>query len=341
MQVDVRIQELLTPKRICVFFIAVAVYCLLFLVFYNYLVRGDFELYDSFWQTVRGLLRNFIPTLIVAFSNVLIVFSRPAKSFSTVKIVWKILYDIVLSFIILLVINYISLLIMRLSNPDVIIEWLGTVLNNILILLILEVLYYIISSRESLKREELVRREAIQYQYDALKAQVNPHFLFNSLNILYSLVSVDTKKSKEFILSLAQMYRYILSHQNMETICLSEELGFVRSYVEILEMRYHEQFSVDITCDPGMESRKIIPYTLQLLIENVTKHNVISTRHPMKVTIRAGADGVTVTNPVRIRKSDTSTGIGLKYIASHYKLYNKDFEYGSDSGFFTAKIPYL
>lgn len=137
------------------------------------------------------------------------------------------------------------------------------------------------------------------------------------------------------------MYRYILSHQNMETICLSEELGFVRSYVEILEMRYHEQFSVDITCDPGMESRKIIPYTLQLLIENVTKHNVISTRHPMKVTIRAGAEGVTVTNPVRIRKSDTSTGIGLKYIASHYKLYNKDFEYGSDGRCFTAKVPYL
>ena len=110
---------------------------------------------------------------------------------------------------------------------------------------------------------------------------------------------------------------------------------------EILEMRYHEQFSVDITCDPGMESRKIIPYTLQLLIENVTKHNVISTRHPMKVTIRAGAEGVTVTNPVRIRKSDTSTGIGLKYIASHYKLYNKDFEYGSDGRCFTAKVPYL
>ena len=336
-----RIQELLTPKRICVFFIAVAVYCLLFLLFYNIMVHGGVVLDGSAWDIIRAVLRNYIPILVNAACNVFVVFTRPVSNFSTGSIVKKILVDIVLSFAIMLFVDFVHLQIMRINRPDAVIEIWGTVLSNVLILLILEILYYVISSRESLKREELVRREAIQYQYDALKAQVNPHFLFNSLNILYSLVSVDTKKSKEFILSLAQMYRYILSHQNMETISLSEELGFVRSYVEILEMRYHEQFSVDITCDPGMESRKIIPYTLQLLIENVTKHNVISTKHPMKVTIRAGADGVTVTNPVRMRKSDTSTGIGLKYIASHYKLYNKDFEYGSDGGFFTAKIPYL
>lgn len=340
MQVDVRIQELLTPKRICVFFIAVAVYCLLFVIFYNTLVYGKFELYDSFKDTLVGMLSNFVPMLVIATCNVLILFSYPISGIRD-KIYLKILVDVLLSFSASLILAYFHQKIIRWLIPDASVDYWGIFLNNVLTLLILEVVYYVVSTREAEKREELVRREAIQYQYDALKAQVNPHFLFNSLNILYSLVSVDTKKSKEFILSLAQMYRYILSHQNMETICLSDELGFVRSYVEILEMRYHEQFSVDITCDPGMESRKIIPYTLQLLIENVTKHNVISTRHPMKVTIRAGAEGVTVTNPVRIRKSDTSTGIGLKYIASHYKLYNKDFEYGSDGRCFTAKVPYL
>lgn len=253
MQVDVRIQELLTPKRICVFFIAVAVYCLLFVIFYNTLVYGKFELYDSFKDTLVGMLSNFVPMLVIATCNVLILFSYPISGIRD-KIYLKILVDVLLSFSASLILAYFHQKIIRWLIPDASVDYWGIFLNNVLTLLILEVVYYVVSTREAEKREELVRREAIQYQYDALKAQVNPHFLFNSLNILYSLVSVDTKKSKEFILSLAQMYRYILSHQNMETISLSEELGFVRSYVEILEMRYHEQFSVDITCDPGMES---------------------------------------------------------------------------------------
>lgn len=341
MQFDVRIRELLTPKRICVFFIAVAVYCLLFLILYNMLIFGDFDIGDNLVENLRVFLRNALMVLLNAVANVFIVFINQPRGFSTKRITVKILVDFILSVALCCLLSYVYMVIRRHFSPDAIMNLWGTVLNNVLVLLMLEVLYYVISSRESLKREELVRREAIQYQYDALKAQVNPHFLFNSLNILYSLVSVDVRKSKEFILSLAQMYRYILSHQNMETISLAEELEFVRSYVEILEMRYHEQFSVEITCEPGMESRKIIPYTLQLLIENVTKHNVISTKHPMKVTINAGAEEVTITNPVMIRKSNISTGIGLKYIAGHYELYNKKFKYGRDGKYFTAKIPYL
>lgn len=97
MQVDVRIQELLTPKRICVFFIAVAVYCLLFVIFYNTLVYGKFELYDSFKDTLVGMLSNFVPMLVIATCNVLILFSYPISGIRD-KIYLKILVDVLLSF---------------------------------------------------------------------------------------------------------------------------------------------------------------------------------------------------------------------------------------------------
>lgn len=340
-EIFVKLLGAITPKRIILFFVIVIVYCIIFLSFYNLLRHETPIPFSNIEVGIISLWYNFIPTLLIIILNTLVVFKLFQNHPLTHKLPVKILFDSAASFFILFLVNEAFLIIGGLFVPDIKLDWIGTILNNILVFMIVELIYYLISSRRLLEKAEYARREAIQYQYDALKAQVNPHFLFNSLNILYSLVSIDTKKSKEFILSLSQMYRYIMTQQNKLVIPLSEEIEFLHSYVSVLEMRYHKQFHVEITGEEFAGEKEIIPYTLQLLIENVTKHNIISTRYPMTVSIAIGANYVTVSNPIKLKENDTSSGIGLKYIAEQYKLHNKCFGVENDGATFIAKIPYL
>lgn len=340
-EIYVKLRRAITPKKIIWFFAIVIAYNIIFLFFYN-LLKSDTPIpYKSFREGIVSFAYNIIPILLIIIFNSLIVFrlflNVPLKR----KLPVKILFDAASSFLILFLVNKAFLITGGIFKPNIKVDWVGTILCNILIFMIIELLFYLISSRSLLEKAEYARREAIQYQYDALKAQVNPHFLFNSLNILYSLVSIDTKKSKEFILSLSQMYRYIMSQQNRHVIPLSEEIEFLHSYISVLEMRYHKQFRVVIEGEKFVGNKEIIPYTLQLLIENVTKHNVISTRHPMTVSITIEERYVTVSNPIKLKETDSSSGIGLKYIAEQYKLHDKCFGVENDGLTFTAKIPYL
>jgi Putative regulator of cell autolysis len=290
---------------------------------------------------LKSFTYNFIPILLLVILNIAIIFKLPQRASVSQCLPLKIATDLFLSFFILFMINQLFFMIASQSNPDLRVDHVGTILSNILIFLCMEVVYYIIRSRESIKRAEAARREAIQYQYDALKAQVNPHFLFNSLNILYSLISIDTVKSKEFVLSLSQMYRYIMSQQNKKTIKLKEELDFLHSYIAVLKMRYHNQFNSEMIGADIIVDQEIIPYTLQLLIENVTKHNIISTKYPMTVNITICDKHVTVSNSIKKKDNETVSGIGLNYIMEQYKLYDKVFEVKSNGETFVAKVPYL
>lgn len=340
-KIYVKLRGAVKSKKIILLFAIAIGYCSIFLLFYNLLRYKTPIPYKNFNEGIITFGYNFIPILLIITLNAWVVFKLFQNAPITRNSSLKILFDSVASFLIYFFVNEAFLIIGGIFKPDIKVDWAGTLLNTVLIFMVVEIIYYLISSRKLLEKAEYARREAIQYQYDALKAQVNPHFLFNSLNILYSLVSIDTKKSKEFILSLSQMYRYIMSQQNRHIIPLSEEIEFLHSYVSVLEMRYHKQFHVEITGEEFAGEKEIIPYTLQLLIENVTKHNIISTRYPMTVSITIGENYVTVSNPIKLKENDTSSGIGLKYIAEQYKLHDKCFGVGNDGLTFTAKIPYL
>lgn len=340
-EIYVKLQGAVTSKKIILFFAIVLAYCIVFFVFYNLLKYDTPIPYKSFKEGVISFGYNIIPILLIIVLNALVVFRLFQKFPLTRKLHVKILFDSAASFLILFFVNEAFLFIGGAFKPDIKLDWVGTLLCNILVFMVVELIYYLIRSRQLLEKAEYARREVIQYQYNALKAQVNPHFLFNSLNILYSLVSIDIKKSKDFILSLSQMYRYIMTQQNRHVIPLSEEMEFLHSYVSVLEMRYHNQFHVEIAGEEFAGEKEIIPYTLQLLIENVTKHNIISTRYPMTVSISIENSHVIVSNPIKLKEIDSSSGIGLKYIAEQYKLHDKCFRVENDGIKFIAKIPYL
>lgn len=314
--------------------VGVVVYYALFQSFYNLVADKTLWPYPTSRHFAISLLHNFIPVLITIIGTWFIIF-KGVKSRHTI---WKLTADVFLSTLLLGIINLVYWLIVPTSSID----WAGTAFNSIFVLLIIETLYYVKSFLFSLREAERQRALALQYQYDALKAQVNPHFLFNSLNILYSLVSIDQKKSKEFIMALSKTYRYILAQQGKQTIPLTKELEFLYDYVEVLMMRYHNQFDVEVTGETNIgEDICIVPYTLQLLLENITKHNIISNRHHMRVTIDIGQKALTISNPIVPRNTESSTGIGLSYISRLYSRHNRKFMIENDGHTFRAVVPYL
>lgn len=214
-------------------------------------------------------------------------------------------------------------------------------------------IFYLILNRKShlrmrameIKTEQLVKENALA-QFEALKNQVNPHFLFNSLSILSSLVHVDANLSEKFIDQLSKAYRYILEQKDNETVSLKTELDFLSAYAFLLKIRFENKFDVKISItDQEAEKYQIAPLTLQLLIENCVKHNRMSEKEPLIVTILIKDDYLVVINPVRPRNEIeriASTGIGLANIKNRYQLLTKSAVYiEKDEELFTVKIPLL
>ncbi|MGN0205670.1 MAG: sensor histidine kinase, partial [Muribaculaceae bacterium] len=223
---------------------------------------------------------------------------------------------------------------------DTTVDWAGTILNDIIILMGVEMVYYFRRLSKARQEAEEARLLAVQYRYDALKSQINPHFLFNSLNLLYSLVSIDTVRSKHFIRELSRMYRYIMAQQNRECVSVAEEFDFLTSYVSVLEMRYNNKFKVKIEGQPASD-RYIIPFTMQLLIENITKHNAITAKSPMDVTIAITEEEIVISNPVYPRETESVSHFGLRYISQLYGSHGKVFRVEKDNNKFTAHVPIL
>lgn len=184
---------------------------------------------------------------------------------------------------------------------------------------ILNIIGYAITSRVELKSERDKKHRA-QYQYNKLKQQINPHFLFNSLNILDFLVQQEqNERATEFIRKLAGMYRYMLKNEDETLVPLGEELQFARMYIDLLHERFPEGFTVKIDIPQMRMSRHVIPCCLQLLIENATKHNIADADMPLTVSITADDRYLIVRNNLQPRlSSKTSTGLGLKNIRQQY-----------------------
>lgn len=282
-------------------------------------------------EMVRALAINFFPLLFLVCVNYLIVFKLKVTRH------WiKYAIDSILSFIALILLNLSFILISGMP-----VEWAGTVFSNVLILVFIESLYYEKVSRDMVEQQALAKQEILRYQFEALKAQVDPHFLFNSLNILYSIIPPQEDKTRDYVLNLSRIYRYTLNQSDKTEVTLKEELSFLESYMDIMRIRYNNNFNVEIKGIESYEERLIIPYTLQMLVENVTKHNVISTNQPLVVKINADEDGIWVRNVVQPKEAQYSTRIGTTYLSRLYACHNKRFAAGHEGNQYVAKVPYL
>ena len=187
---------------------------------------------------------------------------------------------------------------------------------------------------------EKMKTEQVSSQYQSLKNQVNPHFLFNSLNALSSLVYDDQKKAVQFIRKLSEVYRYVLDKKDEEVVPLSEELGFTRAFVFLQQIRFGQNFKVEIT---GEEVKGFIPpLAIQLLVENAVKHNIVSESKPLTLKIDIRKYDIVIENTINRKRHTDSTGIGLANLKARYKyLSNAPMDVIEEDGVFKVILPIL
>ena len=183
-----------------------------------------------------------------------------------------------------------------------------------------------------------------QYRYHKLKQQVNPHFLFNSLNVLDYLIQEQPREdASRYTHKLAEVYRYMIRSEDETTVHLREEMDFVSQYVDLLKVRFPEGLEVLVDIPEEAMARSVVPCCVQLLIENATKHNAIDRDKPLRIKVCAFGEKVTVTNNRNPKLTQVaSTGLGLQYIRQQYRdLSGKSIVVRSDDQNYTVTLPLL
>ena len=234
--------------------------------------------------------------------------------------------------------------------PPEVLNYIQRANNVFSVVIMLSAFYLMINVRafQQLKdvqlKAERLEKEALLSQFEALKDQLSPHFLFNSLSILTSMVHEDADLSEQYIKQLANVYRYILEQRDQQLVPLKTELAFIRAYTFLLQIRFENKFDVVITVSPSQQTQyQIAPLSLQLLVENAVKHNRMSVDEPLHVRIHTEDNWLIVENPWQPRdQPETSTGVGLRNIINRYALLtDQAIGYGRADESFVVKIPLL
>ena len=222
----------------------------------------------------------------------------------------------------------------------------GTFTSTIIITLIISMFMtgraFLISWRQAAVDAEASKRASINAQYESLKNQVNPHFLFNSLNALTNLVYQDQDKAVKFIKELSDVYRYVLDTREKEVVPLEQELKFLQAYLYLQQIRFGEKLKIELRLT-DMNSM-VAPLALQMLVENAIKHNEISEEHPLTIEVYTRGRFIVVENTLQ-RKTvlpGDSPGLGLENIRKRYEFLSNDkVDVKEDNGKFSVALPII
>lgn len=195
--------------------------------------------------------------------------------------------------------------------------------------------------KEAAVQQEKLKREQLALQYETLKSQVNPHFLFNNLNSLTSLISSNPDKAIDFVKKLSEVYRYVLDQKNHELVDLDTELKFLESYIFLQKIRFRNNLIVHT--EVNSKNFKVIPLSVQMLVENAIKHNEISDKKPLHIRIFSDADQyLTVENDLQKKYGSEGTGSGIQNIRDRYDFFSdRKVSISFNSERFRVSIPLL
>ena len=196
--------------------------------------------------------------------------------------------------------------------------------------------------KKSLLEAERFKAEMLQYKYEALQNQINPHFLFNSFNVLSDLVYEDQNKAIAFIRQLSQLFRYVLDSRDRELVTIKEELEFIEAFSYLLQTRFEDKLIIQQEFE-AREDEMIVPMTLQLLIENCVKHNEISASQPLTVQIMRTGDYLKVENNLQLKSAGLdSKKTGLSNIRQQFKFFtDKEIVLTETDHSFSVEVPVI
>ncbi|MDJ1468453.1 sensor histidine kinase [Xanthocytophaga flava] len=213
-----------------------------------------------------------------------------------------------------------------------------------LCLLIYESVFFFESWKANVKKTEASARENVQSQLETLKNQLDPHFLFNSLNTLASLIDDENAPAQEYLERLADVYRYVLVSREKNTVTLEEEMNFLDAYIYLNKVRFRENLKVEKKISSNAYQQQVAPLSIQMLVENAIKHNIVSKDKPLTIKI-SQEDGnyLAIENNVQEKITfEKSTKVGLQNIINRYSLLtDKQVNIHKSPDLFTVRIPLL
>lgn len=223
--------------------------------------------------------------------------------------------------------------------------WFFLILRLLLLntlILIIKYLFDIYEEKRKIEIEnQILKNENLQALHEVLKNQLQPHFLFNSLNTLKALIKRDPLIAENFVSELASVYRYMLLHQNKNVVTLEEEVQFLKSYLYLLNLRFGDAIQAEFTIPSAILNVSIPPNTLQLLIENAVKHNLFSLKRQLTISLFQWNDFLVIQNNLQLKEvTSESSAIGLKNINTRYQLlFNKDIIIKTHENYFQVLLP--
>ncbi len=303
--------------------------CAVFIV--GELLSGDMFQYNNTNQFLTEFGFYQLYTFVIGYSNTFYFDYIKSLQFKGYEVVKRIIYGIAGATIITLIAIFflrilISVVIYGQPFNDFIAQesWKGYSFGLWITLIILSVFYFAYFYNRYQKnkiKEQKVIAGAASAKFDALKNQLDPHFLFNSLNVLTSLIEENPNNAQRFTTSLSKVYRYVLEQKNKELVTVDEELNFARTYMLLLKMRFEDSIIFEIPDQASNPESKVVPLSLQLLLENAVKHNMVTSNKPLHIKIYEDGNHLVVMNnlqPKQIVKK--SSGVGLENIKQRYKL---------------------
>jgi two-component system, LytTR family, sensor kinase len=340
-------------KKIIIKVLAASILCFIYTSIFGYILYGSLD-YDK-RHLIFDFAYAFVFFILLYEGYLLINEYLVNRLFGKGQGYWKYLAGLVF-----FVIYSVHLLTIVAVIPFMLIfeDFIGAVsgdtelrLNYTINMLFASFYYAVLTGYQILKNEhetklqaEQLQKEIARAQFESLKHQVNPHFLFNSLNVLTSLISIDPVVAEKFTEQLSKVYRYILEHKGEDLVPLKSEIDFIYSYIFLLEIRFKDKLQVQINLPSDELNLLIPPLTLQLLVENAIKHNSFSKKEPLHIVVSIDTPGyLSVVNNCQSRDEKlASTGVGLKNITNRYSyLTDKEPYFGYVNGNYIAKIPLL
>jgi hypothetical protein len=214
-----------------------------------------------------------------------------------------------------------------------------------IVLALFTMAYYYMSQREKgLKNMALLQQERMIFEYDHLRSQINPHFLFNSLNTLTELIEEQPQEAVKYSEHLSDLYRNMLAYRSEDLVYLSDELEILYNYMQIQQSRFGDSLQIKLRIPEDVQhERKIVPLALQLLVENAMKHNIASRLQPLVISISTDDSHITVANNIQHKLSkEKGLGLGLENIRKRYALAtDKPISYGAEGTDYVVKLPLL
>jgi sensor histidine kinase YesM len=347
-----KIQDIFPFVRLLKFLIGLAISIQVIVITYNhfsgYYVLDGFEhfLLRLFRGTLLGLAAGFL----IVYPDLFIIQHLSNIAPWSKKILKRIFIQIGFSVLIAVIVSTAITFFANWLNPYTE-NFTGVLINNaliysvvnILVMAIMEGWNYFNESRQAKQKAETLQEELAQIKFEVLKSQINPHFMFNSLNVLSGLINKDTRKAQQFIDEFSHIYRYVLETIEQPVTTLGKELDFMRSYLFLQQIRYGKNLTFSVNIPSEFLRFVLPPLSLQVVLENAIKHNIVNELKPLGIEIYNDKNVLVVKNNIQPKiSSGMSTGLGLKNLVKRYTLICKlEPEFYVDASHYIAKLPLI